>query len=1215
MKIKFDTRQLIDESGTINWNETTYDGYFFGKDGTKVPASHIEEIKKDDSFHFSVKNRPIIQLVDNNLASSIKISELIIPFNAVIKYDNGFSFVSFEDGDKLVLKRGIGIVEGYYIDFIHKIEKGKKYIIETDLKIFFPTVVLENTYFFQLDKEGNFWADPTPDEGKMIFGKADFKIDSDNNGYWENYVDLRSYWGKGDETKTDVIANKLISNYFAYLNTSHLERLDYLENNENQITRNKINQIARDLYESGQFESGFPIQDLESGYSFEERINDLESNLAKNENILLETRLKAPDYKRNLDRANSLIAQNDLIDINQQVELDYISANLTINADIYTETFLKSPSNDIESGHPFFGTEDLSEIKTTNPGLNVYRYRDLENKNEIKGGLLKNKEEIVFPSSSFTNLVSNSSYIEYGERFYPEEQYANKTYILPKKFVAIGSKNKIQIFDMTDEQNIFLFMDFIGTTTNALPSIVSNNYEYMFKFHKDILYVSYGIPRLNIATLDVITTEHCLLVINFKDNSISKISGTVDSATIRQYNSSDCLRERNLSKGFSDLFQLQNVILKLFAVEDLCVSEIDGKTYCCTVRTDYEFNSYLNIFNLTDNKVFCIDGSTGSDWTAALKKVKINDNKNLYVLDNKKFTIIEDISLINSNDTLSNYKKKIKIKELPSSSVLASSLMIAFDFSNEYDYYGKIKNTFTYISVNNTAGRNIIIKLNSNEMTFSFIYDGTISGYHYKNIYIKDDFMLAEFVSTDSSPSSGGLYLISLKENRFDSLMTKAISMSSNGFSNSVLTKNFVFSSASVSGAGFYKYKDYPSYSWYEKKDISINPKTKKTYVAMSENSEEGYLTTMVNDDNPNIEYSVDIFSWSQGYESGFLGGDYHSKPNNGYLKYSFSNQSYVGVVTPFIDSVYQNKFDIYVAENIESGFDIVSEEWEYESGIYDESGYPDGYLSGHDAPPPGISGVDYGTWKKVEVLLNNIEELAEYHQEVNLVEGSDSKKRLVWIPYELDKSKQYTIKLKFTTGGNPVRFDGFAFIKVLEKNIKEIQFSTDNGNNWIALEDHVENFLVKEQDIMDYGINESGIESGFEVNQLDGEWLDGNTYRINYATNGIQKITAVHPPGKHLQVTHSYDENNRTELIRFFDYDITPQDIDHSLEPITDPTTTIKFKNGCLDDAIDLKIYWYIKPTIGKLRIKVKQPNDESGYFDKNADVYISDFGLYFME
>jgi hypothetical protein len=140
----------------------------------------IEGYSAADPLHYSILNRPLIQLVDNDIASDLKTSSIIDKLDGTVF--NGFDFVS-ESGGILYFSRGAYSINGKYIDLRYYIDNGKKIqisgVISPDL-ISFPS---ESVIFLVGDELGNISlsTDSLIESGneQIIIGRFDTDLNGD----------------------------------------------------------------------------------------------------------------------------------------------------------------------------------------------------------------------------------------------------------------------------------------------------------------------------------------------------------------------------------------------------------------------------------------------------------------------------------------------------------------------------------------------------------------------------------------------------------------------------------------------------------------------------------------------------------------------------------------------------------------------------------------------------------------------------------------------------------------------------------------------------------------------------------------------------------------------------------------------------------------------------------------------------------------------------
>ena len=213
MQVKFEPKPwqpiVLDqnESGFMDWSDTTYAFKEPEEVRPKTEVPYVEGMVPNDTLHYTVSNRPIIEVLDSAHAVNVKHINMMVDLEGFFKPTTNFSKISMS-GRTITFTRGAYVTNGKFVDYTHQVYFGQTTSITSTMTVNFPTVSIPTQYYIQVDGDGIFWADPILFPSRLAIGLATF--DGSNFTQW---IDLRSWIGQVDDTDpNDTLKNKMVSN-------------------------------------------------------------------------------------------------------------------------------------------------------------------------------------------------------------------------------------------------------------------------------------------------------------------------------------------------------------------------------------------------------------------------------------------------------------------------------------------------------------------------------------------------------------------------------------------------------------------------------------------------------------------------------------------------------------------------------------------------------------------------------------------------------------------------------------------------------------------------------------------------------------------------------------------------------------------------------------------------------------------------------------------
>jgi hypothetical protein len=453
MEKKFTIKEFNDipQNGETAWGDYTYDY----KEAEEVrprtsEATGVEGYNTNDTIHYTTMNRPIIQVLDNTLVNDLQISSLLTNFRAVLGTDS-FELVS-ASGNEIILKRGSFVLDmadqlSSFVDFKHEIYKGKKITKADNMSLVYAAG--PGDYVIQFDKDGNVFF---PNVGGESPSRITIAIISNSGGNWvaSSWVDKRSFFGRVDETSTDTEKNKLISNYLLNKIQDNENRIVVLETTEKPTLRDDINQLARDVYTNGVADLGVTNK---FDVPLETKIIDLQDQIDVQNTTINEIGSTILNYKSDFNNIETRIKQNELNDLKQQLEIDFLKNNPYIVPDIKTEGFFDKSNVDESIETSANELAEVIESPNSVLGQKVYRYRDFDKKSGLKDSMIKQARRYYFGqlcdewNFDISNNIGDLEYDEDTDSFFASTNSTSSDNLLIYNFKINKNTDTIQIIN------------------------------------------------------------------------------------------------------------------------------------------------------------------------------------------------------------------------------------------------------------------------------------------------------------------------------------------------------------------------------------------------------------------------------------------------------------------------------------------------------------------------------------------------------------------------------------------------------------------------------------------------------------------------------------------------------------------------------------------------------------------------------------------------
>jgi len=730
-------------------------------------------------------------------------------------------------------------------------------------------------------------------------------------------------------------------------------------------------------------------------------------------------------------------------------------------------------------------------------------------------------------NTSPVKLLSDNVYcIAYGERYYSPDEYVNKTYVLPEKFLVVGTDKGIDIIDITNPKSPVKFISFEIGTSNVLlaPINPTTFYRASIKTYKDVIY--WGCAT-NVE-------DPGLVIIDFKNDQVFVIR----SGGFYKYNGD--IRTRNDGLGYT---MIDSNFCATNAIDTIDVKEINRSLYIAIGGGGY----LLFLINFTSRAFYRWKMDT-SAVSGVFGSVLISDDNKLYIAfynspgNRAGLHVIGDITKIyrnnNDNTTADNcywkddtgYGKRYSSTTSPA---IKNSVVNDIKVISEYDIYGNWKTNKIYLAEGAIESSDYlcaeVIDESNGEIATFYNYGSSPSGT--KSLFVFDDLVGIIYGSSQNAVTHTDLWK-RIEDNPYTGVAT----YKKRYLEIHQTTYPLMFGAGSYDGTGKFKVRDvltirnqilvhcsnfglsyvifdpFVEDSIYQSSVFQIDQDIKQCSFIMSEKKSKGYRVTFIDDTDPDIVYST---NWTG------------SNSSEDYNKTSHTTSS-VGETATYVTSTGIKKVGLIT--RFGSGFGQIK------VTITDSLG------------------------DKV-VTVDTNESMTDY-------------RRLIWLADDLTIGETHTITIE-NIDGNTIYFDALVLVEELDNdNVIEAQVSPNNGSDWYTLSETVPTEFIKE-----------------EYFSGDGTTTD---FQMTNESSDIKEVWV--------------DEGSGFEE-KIYGIDWTHEDTDG------DNKRLIKFINGYVPSSgtDNIKVIYYPLCSNAILKVTMKQPSDESGFYDEFVESYITDLGVYF--